>query len=395
MRMSTHSFRFFNPVKIVSGENTVDNLGYELSQLGAQSPLILTDKGVAENGLVDLVRGVLDKGGKTVGGSFDKIPADSSTQTVDEAASIYKKNNCDSIITVGGGSVIDTGKAVNITISEGVESLRDLIGAKLRKPVKPHIVIPTTAGTGSEATWAAMIMDPETNKKLGFFSFLLFPNTAILDPRMTASLPALLTASTAMDAMTHAIEGYTCKQKNSFSDAHSIEAIKLISENLTGVLKDPDKNKQGRFHLANAACLAGVALSNAGVALVHALGHALGGVCHVPHGVAMNIFLPHGLEYNIPASGKAIGELLMPLAGAEVYSKTPDNSKASETVARIHSLKDTLFELAELPRTLKEAGVKKEDFEEVAEKTLSDAAITLNPSKADHDAILKILNKAY
>jgi alcohol dehydrogenase len=240
-----------------------------------------------------------------------------------------------------------------------------------------------------------MIMDLETNKKLGFFSFLLFPNTAILDPRMTMNLPPFLTASTAMDAMTHAIEAYTCKQKNSFSDAHSLEAIRLISGNLIKVLRNPNGNKQGRFHLANAACLAGVAFSNSGVALVHALGHALGGVCRVPHGVAMNIFLPFGLDYNIAVSADAIGELLLPLAGPDIYSKTPEDRRAHETVAHIRSLRDELFQLAGLPRTLREAGVQREDFEEVAQKTLKDAAITLNLAKATHEDIVAILDKAY
>ena len=192
--MTTQIFRFYNPVKIVSGDNALDSLGRELKQLGAKRPLIITDQGVSAAGLIALVNEVLAGAEIPSDVIYDRVPLDSSPQIVDQAAGVFQEHDCDAIVTVGGGSVIDTGKAVNIVVTEGVASLMELKGVKLRKPTRPFIVIPTTSGTGSEVTYAALIMDVDKKQKMLFASYLLFPNTAILDPRMTLSLPPLITA---------------------------------------------------------------------------------------------------------------------------------------------------------------------------------------------------------
>jgi alcohol dehydrogenase len=391
--MTTPSFRFYNPVKIIAGENALDSLGYELKQLGVKRPLFITDQGVAAAGLTGLVNDVLAKADIAGDALFDRVPPDSSPQIVDQAAGLYREHQCDGIVAVGGGSVIDTGKAVNIVVTEGAESLAELKGVKLRNPMQPFIVIPTTSGTGSEVTYAAMIMDVAKKQKMLFASYLLFPNTAILDPRMTVSLPPLATAATAMDAMTHAIEACICKPRNPFSNAHSMEAIRLIANHLPTVLNNPD-DREARFYLANAACLAGAAFSNSGVGLVHALGHALGGVCRVPHGVAMSIFLPHGLEFNLPAVGDIIGELLLPLAGPVRYVETPAGDRPQKTLAALREIKDKLYLSAKLPRSLSEAGVAKDAFDEIAQKTVKDPALAFNPLPVAHEDALGILNRA-
>lgn len=392
--MTTPSFRFYNPVKIISGDNALDSLGYELKQLGAKRPLIITDQGVAEAGLIALVYEALAGTEIPDDVLYDRVPADSSPQVVDQAAGVFREHDCDCIVSVGGGSVIDTAKAVNIVVTEGADSLAEMKGVKLRKHMRPFIVIPTTSGTGSEVTYAAMIMNAEKKQKLLFASYLLFPNTAILDPRMTVSMPPLVTAATAMDAMTHAIEACICKPRNPFSNAHSIEAIKLISNYLPKVLKNPD-DREARFYLANAACLAGAAFSNSGVGLVHALGHALGGVCQVPHGAAMNLMLPCGLEFNLPAVDKIIGELLLPLVGPERYVETPAGGWPQKTIAILREIQNELYKSAKLPRTLTEAGVKKEAFDEIARKAVKDPALIFNPLSVGYEDALDILNKAY
>ncbi|MEJ2168385.1 MAG: iron-containing alcohol dehydrogenase, partial [Desulfobacterales bacterium] len=296
-------------------------------------------------------------------------------------------------IAVGGGSVIDTGKAVNMVVTEDAGSLADLIGAKLRKPMRPFIAIPTTSGTGSEVTYAAMIRDDVQKRKLLFASYLLFPKTAILDPRMTVSLPPLITAATAVDALTHAIEACICKPRNPFSTAHSVEAIKLIRKYLPEILKN-QADRAARFYLANAACMAGAAFSNAGVGLIHALGHALGGVCQVPHGIAMNIFLPYGLEYNLPAVGEIIGELLLPLAGPERYLEAPAGDRPQKTIASLREMQDELYKTTKLARTLSEAGVPKDACDEIAQKAVKDPALALNPLPVSYEDAFDILNKA-
>ena len=392
--MKTTLFRFYNPVKIISGDKALDNLGYELGQLGAKRPLILTDRGVLQAGLIEIVKKLLEGSGNMDMAFYDQVPPDSSPGVVDEAAGAFVKNKCDSIVSVGGGSVIDSGKAVNIVVTEGADSLAKLVGVKLRKPLKPFIVIPTTAGTGSEVTYAAMIRDAEKNKKLLFASYLLFPNVAILDPRMTLTLPPLVTAATAVDALTHAIEACICKPKNPISDAHAIMAIQLIRDNLPKVLENGD-DRPGRFCLANAACMAGAAFSNSGVGVIHSLGHALGGVCHVPHGVAMNIFLTHGIEFNMPAVRDIIGELLLPLAGPEVFVQTPPEERPAQTVNEIRRLQNKLHELTGLPRTLKEAGVQAESLEEIAQKAVKDASLPFNPVSVSYEDALELLKRAY
>ena len=392
--MRTLAFRFYNPVKIISGETALDNLGHELGQLGANRPLIITDQGVSKAGLIKLVKTALENANITPTVLYDRVPPDSSPAIVDEAANVFRNNDCDAIVSVGGGSVIDTGKAVNLVVSEGADSLMTLVGVKLRKAMRPFIVIPTTAGTGSEVTYAAMIRDEENNQKLLFASYQLFPKTAILDPRMTVSLPPLVTAATAIDALTHAIEACICKPKNPFSEAHAMMAVKLIREHLPGVLADAN-DLQGRFYLANAACMAGAAFSNSGVGVIHALGHALGGVCHVPHGVAMNIFLSHGIAYNLSAVRKEVGQLLLALAGPELYVQTPQGERPAKTIAEILKLQNRLYELAQLPRTLKEAGVKRNALEEIAQKAIKDPALVFNPLPVTHADALKLLEKAY
>ena len=392
--MRTLAFRFYNPVKIISGETALDNLGHELGQLGANRPLIITDQGVSKAGLIRLVKTALENANITPTVLYDRVPPDSSPAIVDEAANVFRNNDCDAIVSVGGGSVIDTGKAVNLVVSEGADSLMTLVGVKLRKAMRPFIVIPTTAGTGSEVIYAAMIRDEENNQKLLFASYQLFPKTAILDPRMTLSLPPLVTAATAVDALTHAIEACICKPKNPFSEAHAMMAVKLIREHLPGVLVDAN-DLQGRFYLANAACMAGAAFSNSGVGVIHALGHALGGVCHVPHGVAMNIFLSHGIAYNLPAVRKEVGQLLLALAGPELYVQTPQGERPAKMIAEILKLQNRLYELAQLPRTLQEAGVKRNALEEIAQKAIKDPALVFNPLPVTHADALKLLEKAY
>jgi alcohol dehydrogenase len=391
--MTAPLFRFYNPVKIVSGENALGFLGSELKQLGAKRPLIITDPGVSAAGLIEFVQAALAGADFPAEILFDRVPADSSPQIVDQAAGMFRELHCDSIVSVGGGSVIDTGKGVNIVVTEGADSLAELTGVKLHRPMRPFIAIPTTSGTGSEVTYAAMIRDAAQNKKLLFASYLLFPKAAILDPRMTVSLPSLVTAATAMDAMTHAIEACICKSRNPFSDAHSNAAIKLIRKYLPIVLNNSD-DREARYYLANAACMAGAAFSNAGVGLIHALGHALGGVCQVPHGIAMNILLPHGLEYNLPAVGEIIGELLLPLVGPEKYVETPAKDRPQKTIASLREIKDELYITTKLPRTLTEAGVEAAAFEEIAQKAVQDPALALNPLSVSYESALELLDKA-
>lgn len=394
--MAKPYYEFFCPVKVIAGHAALEHIPFELSTLGAKRPMIITDKGVRSNQLLAPIEAAFESTETVIGYIFDDVPPDSSLETVRKAAQLYRDNQCDAIIAVGGGSVIDTSKATNILVSEGGDDLLKYSGAhNLPKPLKPFFVIPTTSGTGSEVTMVAVVSDPEKNVKMAFASNYLMPHAAILDPRMTQTLPPHLTAMTAMDAMTHAIEAYTCMAANPISDAYATAAIKKISNSLFGVL-DNASDAHGRLELAQASTMAGIAFSNSMVGLVHSLGHALGAVAHLPHGLCMNLFLPYVLEYNKEVNGDKIAELLLPLAGPDIYAQTPANLRAEKAISTILTMRDRLFSLTKLPRTLSETGkVTEAQLDEVAEKALNDGSIIYNPKEASLEDLKTILKKAW
>jgi alcohol dehydrogenase len=358
-------FQFYNPVKILSGKKALENIPFELELLNASRPMIVTDKGVVQAGLVDIVAAALGGSNLTIGAVYDKTPPDSSNIVVGEAAALFRDAKCDSLIAVGGGSVLDTAKGVNIVISEDTTDLMKFIGAdRLKKPMRPMIAVPTTAGTGSEVTLVAVIANEEKRFKMLFTSYLLLPRVAVLDPRMTLTVPPRITAFTAMDALTHAVEAYSCLQKNPLSDA-------------------------------NAALMAGCAFSNSMVGLVHAIGHAVGGVSRVAHGMAMAILLPWCMEYNMGKCAPFYGELLLPLAGPDEFLKTAPEKRASRSVAVIREMNSLLNKLAGMPVTLKDCGVKRESLPDIARTALGDGALVFNPEESDYNEILGILRKAY
>lgn len=394
--MAKPYYEFFCPVKIIAGHAALEHIPFELATLGAKRVLIITDKGVRQNQLLTPIEAAFAATDAEIAAIFDDVPPDSSLDTVRQATEVYRQHNCDAIIAVGGGSVIDTSKATNILVSEGGDDLRQYSGAhNLPRPLKPFFVIPTTSGTGSEVTMVAVVSDVEKNVKMAFASYYLMPHAAILDPRMTQTLPPKLTAMTAMDAMTHAIEAYSCMAANPMSDAYATAAIKKVSENLFHALDNP-QDAQRRLELAQASTMAGIAFSNSMVGLVHSLGHALGAVAHLPHGLCMNLFLPYVLEYNQSVNGDKIGELLLPLAGAEIYAQTPAHLRAEKTIATITTIRDRLYSLTQLPRTLRETQkVSQAQFDEIADKALNDGSIIYNPKEASFNDLKQILEKAW
>ncbi|WPC34158.1 iron-containing alcohol dehydrogenase [Acinetobacter sp. YWS30-1] len=394
--MAKPYYEFFCPVKVIAGHAALEHIPFELATLGSKRPLIITDKGVRANNLLAPIEAAFESTDAKIAAIFDDVPPDSSLGTVRSAAQLYRDHDCDAIIAVGGGSVIDTSKATNILVSEGGHDLLKYSGAhNLPKPLKPFFVIPTTSGTGSEVTMVAVVSDTEKNMKMPFASYYLMPHAAILDPRMTQTLPPHLTAMTAMDAMTHAVEAYTCMAANPISDAYATAAVKKVSANLFNVLDNPT-DAQGRLELAQASTMAGIAFSNSMVGLVHSLGHALGAVAHLPHGLCMNLFLPYVLEYNKEVNGDKIAELLLPLAGADIYAQTPAHLRADKTIATILTMRDRIYSLTKLPRTLSETGkISEAQLDEVAEKALNDGSIIYNPKEASLEDLKSILKKAW
>ncbi|MFY9399294.1 MAG: iron-containing alcohol dehydrogenase [Desulfomonilia bacterium] len=391
-------YEFFNSVKVVSGYKALENIPYELSRVGAKRPIIITDKGVVQAGLVKHVIDSFAGTDTTIGAIFDETPQDSSNVVVNRIAQIYRETGCDSIIAVGGGSVIDTAKGVNIVITEETDDLLKFMGNyRLNKPMKPFVVIPTTAGTGSEVTMAAVIANPEKNIKMQFTSDLILPRLAVLDPRMTMSMPPKITAMTAMDALTHAVEAFIGPQKNPVSDAFAVSAIEMIRDNIRSAVTD-GKDKTVRLVMANAALLAGLAFSNSMVGVVHALAHAVGGVCHVPHGIANSIILPFGLEFYMDKSPKVkshIEKLLLALAGPEEFVKTPADRQAQASVASIRAITRDLKDLCGLPISLRDTGVPEDKLGDIAQVAVNDGAIAFSPVEVSVEEALGVLKAAY
>lgn len=389
-------YEFQSSAKILSGKFALENIPSEMHNLHAVHPLVLSDGMLEKIGTLQKVLDALASQEMEVGGIYTDIPADSSLKIVNEIAREFRGKGCDSLIAVGGGSVIDTAKGVRMLLSQDMDDILDVWGCEnltIGHRI-PFIAVPTTSGTGSESTLVAVIKNEARKLKMEFISYYLQPDVAVLDVRMTETLPPRMTASTGMDALCHAIEAYTCMQKNPVSDAYAVKAIEMIRDNLeTAVLCG--HNQQARLAMANASMMAGAAFSNSMVGIIHAVGHALGGVCHIPHGDAMTILLPHGMAYNYQQCRELYAELLLPLAGEEVYFSTPREERGKRAIKEVWSLRKRLHKSCGLPVRLREFKVDPSDFQKVAETAVNDGAMIVNPRKADIEDVLFLLKKAY
>lgn len=391
-------YEFQSAAKVMSGKFALENIPAEMRNLHAVHPMVLSDNMLERIGTLQKVLDALASQNMEVGAVYTDIPADSSLQVVNGIAREFKRKNCDSLIAVGGGSVIDTAKGVRMLLSQDMDDILEVWGCEnLTMGHRiPFIAVPTTSGTGSESTLVAVIKNEARKLKMEFISYYLQPDVAVLDVRMTETLPPRMTASTGMDALCHAIEAYSCLQKNPVSDAYAAKAIEMIRENLETAVAH-GHNREARLAMANASMMAGAAFSNSMVGIIHAIGHALGGVCHVPHGDAMTVLLPHGMAYNYAneKTKSLYGQLLLPLAGEEVYFSTPREQRGKQAIKEVWSLRKRLHRSCGLPVRLREFDVDPEDFRQVAETAVNDGAMIVNPRKADVEDVIGILKKAY
>ena len=389
-------FEFQNSVKLLCGESALERLADELEHLGSKAPMLLSDAVLAKIGTMQLVVDAMAAEGCTPACTFTDIPVDSSLKVVNDIAALYRSCGCDALVAVGGGSVIDTAKGVRLVLSQNADDILAIGGVEnlVRGEYIPFIVVPTTSGTGSECTGVAVIRNDANGVKMEFLSPFVQPDAAVIDPRMTAGLPPKATASTGFDAMVHAIEACTCLQANPMSTAYGTTAIKLICENLEEATRN-GSNKKARYAMAVASTMAGISFSNSMVGAVHAIGHALGGVCHVPHAVAMTILLPHVMRYNLSHCAAAYAGLLPWLVDMDAAMATPAEKRAEAAIAAVEALGQRLNAICGLPLTLREAGVEKSSFAKVAEFAVNDGALIVNPRAADESQVIEILNTAY
>lgn len=323
---------------LLQGENSFANAVDFLLEKGVDRPLVVCDKAAIARGALD---GFFQNAeGKLSYAVFDGVLPNPTVLQVEEGVSVYRQNNCNGILAFGGGSSMDCAKAIGARVVRPKRTVNQLKGLlKVKRKLPPFFAVPTTAGTGSECTVAAVITDSTTHDKYAINDFSLIPHYAILDPTLTVGLPPFLTATTGMDALTHAVEAYIGRSNTKATKAQAEEAVKLIFENLKEATLN-GKNMQARQNMQKAAYLAGLAFTRAYVGYVHALAHALGGKYGIAHGLANAVLLPLVLDKYGKSAHKKLAKLARIVGVAE---QSDDNALAAQKfVAAIFQLNQEL-----------------------------------------------------
>lgn len=381
-------FQFGVPTHIVFGESISQDFSAELSRLSMTRVMVVSDQFLQKSGLVEPIKKGLVAAGIQVAGEFYDIPLAASVKVVKELAFEAKQCGADGFVAIGGGTIIDATKAANILVTLGGDLVADYSGAQtLPGALKPLVAIPTTAGTGSEVTQAAVIYDDDSGTKLSFVDEHLRPSLAVLDPLLTVGLPPRMTAATGMDALTHAIEAWTSLESNPFSDALALYSIRLIVRNLLQAVIDGD-DMEARKCMMTAATMAGVAFDHAMVGVVHAMAHATESIAHVHHGAANAILLPWGMEYNRDVCADKYVEL-GPQMGLGLLRD------ADTAIEQIRMMTRELNLKCGLPTRLRDAGVTREQLPQIAAQTVQEGACVYNPREVEESEILKVLEQAY
>jgi alcohol dehydrogenase class IV len=374
------------PRTIAAGEGALEYL----KRIEGKQALIVTGSIVKKMGFVDKVANYLKETGMEI--EVFEVEPEPSVETVKRGVELAKTYGPDWIIGLGGGSNIDAAKAIWVLYERPdleVASINPFIKLGMRKKAR-LICIPTTSGSGSEASWATVITNPKEERKMELANKELVPDLVILDPTLPMSMPQKLVAETGLDALTHAIEAYVSPKRNDFSDALAIKAIKTIFQHLLRSYRNPE-DKEAKEKMHNAATMAGMAFTNSEVGIVHALGHMIGGVFHISHGKLMAIILPYSIEYN----AKVALERYIDIAKA-VGIEAKTDGEALEKL--IETIKEMRREFGE-PASLKEAGISPEDFENKLEnlvkKVMSSVVLQGNPRALNAEEARKLLIYIY
>jgi alcohol dehydrogenase len=381
--LAAHFLNFKEP-ELLSGEGASAQAPEVLKKRGYLRPLIVTDPGVYGLGLTKTLEDSLTAAGYTYA-LYKDVVANPTFDCINEAQALAKKSNCDSIIAVGGGSAMDTAKTVGALLANPRSTIAKMRGIlKVHKRYPLVIAIPTTAGTGSEATVAAVVVNPKTHEKFAINDPKLIPQVCIHDSSLLAKLPPKIIASTGMDALTHAVEAFIGHERTAKTKRYSLEAVRLIDANLLSFYQNPG-NEKARLAMQRAAYLAGVSFTRSYVGYVHAIAHSLGGQYNVPHGLANAIILPHVLR----AFGKKADKPLSRLAEALTLTK-PSSSRHDKALAFIAWV-EGMNEKMGIPKTFDHV-IKPEDIPLLAERADKEAN-PLYPVPKEMDA--KELSELY
>lgn len=397
------TWSFQNAGQVIFGRGAAAQLGEIAGQLSAQRVLIVTDTTLVDAGVVDQVRTPLIDAGVAVE-VFDGGEPEPPVYAVDAAIDIARETGADLLLGLGGGSNMDIAKAAAAVLAHGGEVM-DYAGDQIVPgPVFPLVLVPTTAGTGSEVTAASVLCDSETGSKFGILSNYLRAKVAVVDPLLTVSCPPSVTAASGIDALTHAVEAYTAIDNEDFplpegertvyqgrhplADVLAERAIELVGQHLRRAVEDGN-DLEAREGMALGALLAGMSFSNVGVAVVHALEFALNQAAHTPHGLGCGLLLPYVMEFNAPARLQRtakIAELL-----GEDISGLNEESAADRAIVAVKQLKADIG----IPAGLSDVGVQAEQIPEMAELTFRIKRILrVNPRDVTEEDLEAILNSA-
>lgn len=365
------------------GENAIEEIPAALGSLGADKVMVVTDAGIIKVGIYAKLEKILKEAGKEIV-LVDDVKPDPSMQLVDSIADKARKSSAQAVIGLGGGSSIDSAKvAAALVGNEG--SVKNYIGVGvLPKPGLPILAVPTTAGTGSEVTYLSILSDLEHETKKALGSAFIMPKFAFLDPALTVGLPPHITAPTGMDALCHCVEAYTSANANDFSDAMAVKAIELISHNIRTAYSNGSELK-ARENMLLGSLMAGIAFANAGVTAVHAFAYPLGGMFHVPHGMANSLMLPVIIKYNASAMKDRFGhvaELMTGKAGADWQ----------DCIAEIEQLCADV----KLPRNLKAIDIPESAIKPMSVSVMDQTRLLVNnPREITQEDAFKIYTEAW
>lgn len=383
----TKAHSFATARKILFGIGVVGKTGEEARLVRATKAMIVTDHTVVDMGLAEKVSRSLE-GAEIAYEVWGEVEPEPSVENAQAAVDKVREGSFDLLIGVGGGSALDVTKTAAI-VAKQPGKVREYLGLTLPRPEIPFILIPTTAGTGSEVSNGAVLAVAEEAFKYVIYSPLMYPEAAIVDPHMSSTMPPRLTARTGIDALTHAIEAYVSLQASPFTDIFAVEAMKLINQLLRAAYTNGE-NMEARYGMAEAALLAGLAFGNAGTILGHAAGYAHAHIHHLPHGTSVAVTEPYVLEYNALADVEKHVRIAR-LLGEDV-SGLPKREAALRAVLAFRKL---LMDL-EMPVSLKEVGVKREQIPEIADRVFkSKAHVARNPRKITKEDVVKLFERAF
>lgn len=364
------------------GEGSTEQLVAHIVRSGHKKILLVTDKPLVELGLAGRVADAVQSRGAEVA-IYDGVLPDPTIAVVAGALACYQQQNCDAVVALGGGSSIDTAKTVAAAATNGgIEPVMGLF--KVKTAPAPLFAVPTTAGTGSEASWFAVISDTDTHQKTGIGAPVLLPKATALDPSLMAGLPKSITAATGMDALTHAIETFIAPAANEEVRSLSLPAAQMVFSNLREVYESGG-NLAARESMAIASYYAGISLNISAVGYVHAIAHQLGAKYGTPHGLANAIVLPHVLDLNIEAAGTQLAELADVIGVSAVNDS--EREKAEKLVAAVRELNDAL----DIPTTLQ--ALLPADIPDLVKEAATEARTYSVPTILGRDQVASILNK--